>query len=89
VGWGWGGVLGGVGGVVGVACGGGGGGGTWGPSGKPRCMGPHGAAWAAWGRNMGLGMGPVQKKAHGRLLFAALALGQQPTGTAIKVPHPC
>jgi hypothetical protein len=81
--------------------------GRWGPSGKPRCMGPR--AWGRWGRmgphraapgRMVPGMGPVQKikinspgkkekKARGRLLFAALALGQQPTGTAIKVPHPC
>jgi hypothetical protein len=44
----------------------------------------------------GASMGPVQKITRGgqgsgtrrRLLFAALALGQQPTGTAIKVPHP-
>jgi hypothetical protein len=45
---------------------------------------------------MGPGMGPVQKKIPGTkaraagcyLLFAALALGQQPTaGTAIKVPQ--
>jgi hypothetical protein len=41
-----------------------------------------------------MGMGPVQKVtrkrkekwARGRLLFAPLALDQQPTGTAIKVP---
>jgi hypothetical protein len=56
-------------------------------------MGPHGAAWG----HMAC-MGPVppkaipgkkERKGAGRLLFAALALGQQPTGTAIKVPHPC
>jgi hypothetical protein len=36
-------------------------------------MGPHGEE--------------RKKKARGRLLFAALALGQQPTGTSIKAPH--
>jgi hypothetical protein len=64
-------------------------------------MGLHGAAWgrmgphrAAWGR-MGLGIGLSKKKrekkpgARHRLLFAALALGQQPTGTAIKVLRAC
>jgi hypothetical protein len=36
--------------------------------------------------NPGGGQGPGTQR---RLLFAALALGQQPTGTAIKVPHYC
>jgi hypothetical protein len=53
--------------------------------------GPHRAAWGlAWGpsKKMKLAQGRKKKKARGRLLFAALELGQQPTGTAIKVPHP-
>jgi hypothetical protein len=57
-------------------------------------MGPNGAAWGlTWGvskkKRPGEGEGRKRrkKKARSRLLFAALALGQQPTGTAIKAPH--
>jgi hypothetical protein len=57
-------------------------------------MGPHRAAPGRMEPVMGpvqkkIARGRKEKKARGRLLFAALALGQQPTGTAIKAPHPC
>jgi hypothetical protein len=73
-----------------------------GPSGNPRCMGPHGAApgrmHGAAPCRIGLGMGPVQKITRGRrgkkgarpaAICCVGVVGQQPTGTAIKVPHPC
>jgi hypothetical protein len=60
-------------------------------------MGPNGAEWGRMGPDMGRvkkkkpgegeGRKRRKKKARSRLLFAALALGQQPTGTAIKAPH--
>jgi hypothetical protein len=63
----------------------------------PGRMGPGTGIWHHGSRgpskvqktNNKLARGRKKKKARGRLLFAALALGQQPTGTAIKAPHPC
>jgi hypothetical protein len=63
------------------------------PGPAPGRMGPHGAAWgrmgphgARHGARPKSNPGKKDKKARSRLLFAALALlGQQPTGTAIKV----
>jgi hypothetical protein len=60
---------------------------AWGMGAHMASMGPHRASMGPHGASMG----PVQKinrerkkGARRRLLFAALALGQQPTGTAIK-----
>jgi hypothetical protein len=63
---------------------------AWGRMGSQWAAWPHGAAWGlAWGPFKT--NNPKQNQARHQLLFAALALalGQQPTGTAIKAPHPC
>jgi hypothetical protein len=53
-----------------------------GPHGPGRSTVPHEAAWHGARPKKKLARGRKKKKARGRLLFAALALGQQPTGTA-------